>query len=261
MLQKTYLCKGIYLLFMPYIMCSSLSAQWLDLFNGIDLDNWTAKIHRHDAGINYAETFRVEDSIIQIRYDQYEGDFNDQFGHLYFNTPYAHFHLTFEYRFVGELHPGAPSYTLLNSGVMFHSQDPYSMPKEQDWPISVEMQLLAGLDDGKPRPTGNMCSPGSMVDYQGEADNRHCINSSSETYPPEQWVKGALIVYGDSLIQHIIEGDVVLEYTKPRMATGVINRYDSTYFKEGQPLKEGFISLQSEGQPIDFRRIRLKVLR
>ncbi|RZK46751.1 MAG: DUF1080 domain-containing protein, partial [Pedobacter sp.] len=133
---------------------------WIDLFNGRNLDNWFVKIHHHEVGENYGNTFRVEDGKVQIRYDQY-GDFNDQFGHLYYKVPFSYYHLKFEYRFVGKLQKGAPSYTLLNSGIMYHSQDPRTMLKEQDWPISVEMQLLAGLGDGKPRPTGNMCSPGT----------------------------------------------------------------------------------------------------
>ncbi|MFD1164016.1 hypothetical protein ACFQ2C_00180 [Sphingobacterium daejeonense] len=68
------------------------------------------------------------------------------------------------------------------------------------------MQLLASLGDGKPRPTGNMCSPGTNVVYKGKIADSHCLNSTSKTYDKDQWVKGELIVYGDSLIQHIIEG-------------------------------------------------------
>jgi hypothetical protein len=41
---------------------------------------------------------------------------------------------------------------------MFHFVDPKTMLKDQDWPISVEFQLLAGLDDGKPRPIGKALS-------------------------------------------------------------------------------------------------------
>lgn len=230
--------------------------EWVTLFNGKDIDDWIVKIHHHEPGVNFGNTFRVEDGIIKVRYDEYE-DFNDQFGHLYYKQPYSHYRLRLEYRFVGELQQGAPDYTLLNSGVMFHSQDPSSMPKEQNWPISVEMQFLAGLGDGNPRPTGNMCSPGTDVVYQGEVDPRHCIESSSKTYEGDQWVRAELIVLGDSLICHLINGDTVLQYTKPTMGGGVVQGYDSTLWQPGKPLTEGFIALQSEGQPIDFRNIEL----
>lgn len=125
--------------------------EWIPLFNGKSLDDWIVKIHHHEPEVNYGDTFRAEDGMVKVRYDRYEGAFNDQFAHLYYKQPFSHYRLRLEYRFVGELHPGAPDYTLRNSGVMFHSQDPRTMPKEQDWPISVEMQFLGGLGDGNER--------------------------------------------------------------------------------------------------------------
>lgn len=120
---------------------------WTKLFNGTDINDWFVKINHHLVGENYGNTFRVEDGMIKVSYDQY-GDFNDQFGHLYYKTPFSYYHLRFEYRFVGKQQKGAPDYTLLNSGVMFHSQDPRTMLKDQDWPISIEMQRSGGLGDG-----------------------------------------------------------------------------------------------------------------
>ncbi|MFA6083217.1 DUF1080 domain-containing protein [Mucilaginibacter sp.] len=232
---------------------------WKKLFNGNDIKDWFVKINHHLVGENYGNTFRVEDGIIKIRYDQY-GEFNDQFGHLYYKTPFSYYHLRFEYRFVGKQQKGAPDYTLLNSGVMFHSQDPRTMLKDQDWPISIEMQLLAGLGDGKPRPTGNMCSPGTDVVYKGKVSPDHCINSISKTYDGEQWVKGELIVQGNKLITHIINGDTVLQYSRPTIGGGVAHGYDPKYKQDGKLLSSGFIALQSEGQPVDFRNIEIKQL-
>lgn len=235
-------------------------SEWKPLFNGQNLDDWIVKIHHHEAGVNFGSTFRAEDSVIKVRYDQY-GDFNDQFGHLYYKQPFSHFHLKLEYRFTGELQRGAPPYTLLNSGVMFHSQDPRSMPEEQNWPISVEMQFLAGLGDDRPRPTGNMCSPGTDIIYNGRLYDGHCLNSSSGTFGRDEWVKAELIVLGDSLITHLINGDTVLQYSKPTMGGGVVNGYDTALWRPGTALTAGYIALQSEGQPIDFRNIELKSLR
>ena len=238
---------------------SSKNDEWIQLFNGKDIDDWIVKVHHHDVGVNFGNTFRVEDGIIKVRYDQY-GDFNDQFSHLFYKTPYSKFHLKLEYHFTGELQKGAPEYTILNSGVMYHSQDPATILKEQNWPISVEMQFLAGLDDGQPRPTGNMCSPGTEIVYQGKMYDSHCLNSTSKTYGKDEWVKAELIVNGDSLITHVINGDTVLQYSKPTMGGGVVNGYDSTLWQPGKALQSGYIGLQSEGQPIDFRNIELKVL-
>ena len=233
--------------------------KWIKLFNGKDINDWFVKIQHHEVDVNFGNTFRVEDGMIKVRYDQYD-DFNDQFGHLYYKIPYSYYHLIVEYRFVGRLQKGAPEYTLRNSGVMFHSQDPRTMPKEQDWPISVEMQFLGGLGDGKSRPTGNMCSPGTNVVYKGRIAESHCLNSTSKTYDGNQWVRAELIVLGDSLITHIINGDTVLQYSKPQIGGGVVNRHNPDIKQDGKLLKEGFIALQSEGQPIDFRKVELKDL-
>ena len=253
-----------YVLLLVFVCCAQpkkeeTEEQWIELFNGKDINDWIVKVHHHDPGVNFGNTFRVEDGMIKVRYDQYD-DFNDQFSHLYYKTPFSHFHLKLEYHFTGELQKGAPDYTMLNSGVMFHSQDPRGMLKEQNWPISVEMQFLAGLGDGNPRPTGNMCSPGTEIVYNGELYKDHCLNSTSPTFDKDEWVKAELIVLGDSLVTHIINGDTVLQYTNPTMGGGVVNGYDSAIWQPGKPLTSGYIALQSEGQPIDFRYIELKIL-
>lgn len=230
--------------------------EWMRLFNGKDIKDWTVKIYHHEVGEDPFNTFRVEDGIIKVRYDKYDS-FNQQYGHLYYKQPFSYYRLKFEYRITGEWKKDAPSYTIRNSGVMIHSQDPKTILKEQDWPISVEFQLLAGLDDGKPRPTGNMCSPGTDVVFNGKVDPRHCIESSSKTYPVNEWVKAEIVVLGDSLVTHIINGDTVLQYSKPQIGGGVANNYDPKIKQDGKLLSGGFIALQSEGQPVDFRNIEI----
>jgi hypothetical protein len=230
--------------------------EWVNLFNGKDINNWIVKINHHEAGENFGNTFRVKDSLIKVSYDKYD-TFNEQFGHLYYKQPYSYYHLVVEYRFAGDWRKDAPEYTLKNSGIMIHSQDPRTMPRDQNWPISVEFQLLAGLGDGKPRSTGNMCSPGTNVVFNGKLDPRHCIESSSKTYEGDQWVQAEIIVLGDSLITHIINGDTVLRYSKPQIGGGVVENYDPAIKQDGKLLTEGFIALQSEGQPVEFRKVEI----
>ena len=232
---------------------------WQNLFNGKNLKGWIAKFYHHTLGENYANTFRVVDGKIQVNYDGYKG-FNSRFGHLFYKTPYTSFHLKFEYRFTEQWMKDAPVYTYRNSGVMFHSQDPKTILKEQDWPISIEYQILAGEGKGNPRPTGNMCSPGTDVIYNGQKDLRHCINSTSKTYNWDEWISGELIVYRDSLIIHYVNGEKVLEYSKPQIGGGVANGFDPAIKVEGKPLTGGYIALQAEGQGIEFRNIKIKKL-
>lgn len=232
--------------------------EWKSLFNGKDLENWIVKIHHHEPGENYANTFRVENGVIQVNYDQYE-DFDERYGHLFYKEPFSSYHLKFQYRFTDQWMQDAPEYTFRNSGVMFHSQDPHSILKEQDWPISVEFQMLADAGEGE-RPTGNMCSPGTEVFYKGEMDPRHCINSSSDTYKWNEWVNAELIVYRDSLIIHKINGDKVLEYTSPQIGGEVANGYDPAVKIDGKVLTQGYIALQAEGQGVEFRDIKIRLL-
>jgi len=232
---------------------------WQSLFNGKNLDGWTAKINHHELGENYANTFRVKDKTIQVNYDNYES-FNERFGHLFYREPFSSYHLKFEYRFTDQWREDAPSYAYRNSGVMFHAQDPQTIRKDQDWPIAVEYQILAEEEKGKPRPTGNVCTPGTDIHYQGEKYTDHCLNSSSATYPRDQWIKGELIVYSDSLIQHLINGDTVLQYSRPQIGGGVVNGFDPAVKIDGKYLTRGYIALQSEGHGIEFRKIKIREL-
>jgi len=235
------------------------TSEWRTLFNGENLDGWTAKFHHHEPGENYANTFRVVDGVIQANYDDYD-TFDDRFGHLFFDEPFSAFHLKFEYRFTDQWMEDAPGYTFRNSGIMFHSQSPQSILIEQDWPISVEYQLLARERDGVSRPTGNMCSPGTHVVFEGELDERHCINSSSGTYAWNEWVSGELIVHNDSLVIHKVNGEDVLRYSQPQIGGGVVSGYDPEIKVDGTLLTEGYIGLQAEGQGVEFRNIRIREL-
>ena len=231
--------------------------EWQTLFNGKDLKGWIVKINHHEVGDNYANTFRVKDGKIQVNYDGYK-EFNDRFGHLFYYKPFSSYHLKFEYRFTDQWVKDAPSYAYRNSSVMFHSQDPKTILKEQDWPISIEYQILASEGDGKPRPTGNVCTPGTDIFFKNEKEPQHCVNSSSKTYDLNEWVKGEIIVFRDSLVIHIVNGDTVLQYTKPQIGGGVVNGFDPAIKIDGKPLTEGYIALQSEGNGIEFREIKIK---
>lgn len=262
--MKTRL-KIVLVLFMFFVILSCEKRHqdddgtWIKLFNEKDLSGWVAKINHYNVGDNFDSTFSVKNGMIQVRYNHY-GNFDNRFGHLFYKTPFSRYHLKLEYRFTGTLQPGAPDFTNLNSGVMFHSQDPKSILKDQDWPIAVEMQFLAGLGDGASRPTGNMCSPGTDIFFEGVKYKDHCLNSNSKTYGKDEWVKAELIVLGDSLITHVINGDTVLRYSKTTMGEGIATGYDSTVFQAGKAIKAGYIGLQSEGQPIEFRNIYLQEL-
>jgi hypothetical protein len=230
---------------------------WQVLFNGKDLTGWTPKIAKHDFGDNFGNTFRVENGLLEVRYDKYKS-FDGQFGHLFWKDPYSYYRLVVEYRFVGQQAPGNPgAWALRNSGAMLHSPDPRTMPRDQTFPISIEAQLLGGNSDGKPRSTANMCSPGTEIVYQHKLYKDHCLNSSSPTFDGEQWVRAEFEVHGAGSITHSVNGQKVLEYELPQYGGGVVDNYDTTTKLDGQLIDRGYISLQSESHPIDFRKVEL----
>lgn len=217
--------------------------EWVDLFNGKDLSNWSPKIRGFALGENALNTFRVNDGILQARYDEYT-EFNERFGHIFYNGgPFSHYKIQVEYRFVGEQVKGGPAWALRNNGIMYHTQDPKTMSVEQDFPGSMEYQLLGG--NGKDaRSTGNLCTPGTHVVFNGKFTEDHIINSSSDTFHGDQWVTAELIVQGSQKAEHFINGKKVLEYT-------------GLQWDDRTPNGSGYIALQAESSPTDFRKVRL----
>ncbi len=231
--------------------------EWIALFNGHDLTGWTPKLTHHKLGDNYANTFRVTDGALQVSYDGYKA-FEGQFGHLFYEKPFSYYRLAIEYRFIGEQAPQGPgAWALRNSGVMVHSQDPRTMTVAQNFPISIEAQFLGGLSDGKARPTLNVCTPGTEVIHDGALLPTHCLNSASATYDGDQWVRAELLVLGSERIAHIIDGKTVLEYSKPRYGGGAVNEFEPAAKPDGELIEGGYIALQSESHPIEFRKVEL----
>jgi len=232
--------------------------RWVSLFNGKDLQGWTPKVKDYDAGDNFGDTFRVEDGVLKVDYAKYP-KFEGRFGHLYSKEAYSHYRLRVEYRFVGDQCPGGPGWAFRNSGLMIHSQAPETLRKDQDFPVSIEVQLLGGKSDGKPRSTGNVCTPGTNIVMGGKLVTQHCNDSKSPTIDGDRWVTAEVEVHGDGAIKHMIDGQVVLEYEKPQ--------YDPTDAEARRLIKGadlmlrgGHIALQSESHPVEFRKVEIMPL-
>jgi len=266
----------IFYLFLVILVCQSCNTNynkkeiskedWESLFNGKDLTGWDIKIKDHPLNENYKNTFRIEDSMIRVVYNDYK-KFDNQFGHLYTTKPYSYYKLKLQYRFVGEHLVDAPEWADRNSGVMLHSQSAQSVNLNQNFPVSLEFQFLCG--NGKDTvPTGSVCTPGTFITYKGKPFLDHIKNSNSKTYLKNEWINAEAEVYGDSLIRHIINGDTVLTYTNPMIGEGFVSKTNNWTWagitdsliwinKANTPLKEGHIALQAESQPVDFRKIEI----
>ena len=228
--------------------------EWIQLFNGKNLDGWAVKIAGYELGDNFGNTFRVEDGVMKASYDQYQSFLGpgkaERFGHIFYKRKFSHYIIAVEYRFVGKQSPDAPEWAIRNSGIMVHSPPPESMGKHQDFPISIEVQLLGGLGEGKgERSTANLCTPATHVVMDGKLVMRHCISSSSKTYHGDQWVRVEAMVLGSSTVRHMVVdgkegGKVVLSYEMPQIGGGSVDHYDEKFKQDGKLLDEGYISLR-----------------
>lgn len=221
---------------------TSEKENWQTLFNGKDLDGWIVKTKGTPAGENPGNIFRVEDGLLTVSYADFEGKFKDQFGHIFIDRPFTNYHFRCEYRFIGEQIEGGPGWAYANNGAMLSGQDPRTMEKDQKFPNSLEFQFLAQDKTGK-RTTGSICTPGTYVDVNGETVKKHVIQSTGIASPMGEWVVAEAIVK-DGQIKHIINGETAIEYANPK--------YD-----DGTPVTHGWISLQAESHPCQFRNIEL----
>lgn len=237
---------------------ASADGEWMQLFNGQDLAGWTPKIRGYAAGENFADTFRVEDGLLTVSYDGY-GTYDERFGHLFYNEPFSHYRLRVEYRFIGEQCPNGPGWAIRNSGVMVHGESPETMAVDQDFPASIEVQLLGG-NGNDPRTTANLCTPGTNVVMDDRIILQHCISSSSETFHGDQWVTVELEVRGSEVIRHLIDGKEVLSYNQPQLDDRDAHARELAESNGGLILSGGTISLQSESHPVQFRKVELLLL-
>lgn len=240
-----------------HLVAADAEDDWIQLFNGKDLDGWTPKIRHRPLGENYLDTFRVENGAIKVAYDRYD-KFNEQFGHLFYKTPFSHYVIRVEYRFTGDQCPGGPGWAFRNSGVMIHGESPETMNQDQDFPASIEVQLLGGKGTGE-RTTANLCTPGTNVVMNGKLFTPHCVNSKSKTYHGDQWVTVEIEVHGSGKVKHLIDGETVLEYEQSQLDERDGHSKQLIAKRGGKLLLDGgTISLQSESHPVEFRKVELK---
>ena len=228
--------------------------KWVSLFNGKNLDGWTMKMAGHPLGENFGNTFRVEHGILSVRYDQYKS-FDNTFGALYYNKEFSNYRLKVEYRFVGETAPGAPSWGYRDSGVQYHGQDPTTIGLKQNFPVCLEYNLHGG--NGKDeRPVGEICANGIFVDINGKKNESYCTPATvKRTFHGDQWVTLEIEVRGNT-IKHFVNGEEILQFENPRYNPE--HELGKSFIKgKDASLKSGYISLQSNSHPIDFRKMEI----
>ena len=231
---------------------------WLVLFDGTDLKGWVPKIAKHDLGDNFGNTFRVEDGLLKVRYDKYK-TFDGQFGHLFWKDPYSYYKLVVEYRFVGQQAPGNPgAWALRNSGAMLHSPDPRTMPRDQDFPISIEAPVTGRQQRRQASPhrqhvlprnrdrLPGQAVPGSLPEFLLTNIRRRTMGATSRsrcTAPARSRTRST--------------GRKCSSTNCRNTAAARSNPTTPRPSRIGELIDGGYISLQSESHPIDFRKVEL----
>jgi hypothetical protein len=70
-------------------------------------------------------------------------------------------------------------------------------------------------------------------------------------------VRVEVLVHGDELLRHMIDGRTVLEYSKPQIGGDGASPVDPAVKVDGTPMIGGYIALQAETAPADFRKVEL----
>jgi hypothetical protein len=239
----------------PKVLVNAPTGNWTSLFNGKDLDGWTVKIAGQELNDNYRNTFRVEDGLLKVSYQQYD-KFGDRFGSLFFKRKLSHYWIRAEYRFIGSLAPGAPRWAYKNSGIQLHSQAPETMRKEQQWPVSVEFDIVGGRIIGS-RPTGDVCQNGTHVLIDGVPLQGQCSKVGDVTIRGDEWTTVLAEVDGGKRVRQIVNGALVVEYSDLTLDDGNADARRLMAAGAQKVLTSGYVSIQSNGHPIEFRRIEV----
>jgi 3-keto-disaccharide hydrolase len=239
----------------PQVNVSAPAGQWISLLNGKNLEDWTVKIAGHDLNDNYRNTFRVEDGLLKVSYEQYE-KFGGRFGSLFYKKKLSHYWFRAEYRFVGKQVSGAPSWAYKNSGIQLHSQAPDTVRKDQEFPVSVEFDIVGGRLLGR-HPTGDVCENGTRVTIDGSVLRDKCSKLSDVTIPGDEWVVILAEVQGGTRVRQIVNGVLVVEYTDLALDENDADARRLLNSGGDKALTSGYLSIQANGHPIEFRRIEI----
>ncbi|MEO6097934.1 MAG: DUF1080 domain-containing protein, partial [Fibrobacteria bacterium] len=235
------------------------ASDWIDIFNGKDLDGWVPKVVGTPAGEDPLKTFYVKDGLLLVDYANYTGSFGNRYGNLtYQKRKFSYYLVHAEANPWGVKQPsGSPDWANQNNGLLFHSQSMESMSLSQSYPTSVEFQILGSLNhlnsDSKTEngTTANLCSAalGTSMIVDGKRVTPSCLTAKHVKIDTSHFQVVEALILGDSLVKHMVAGDTgkaldtVLTYSKLQQG--------------GKPLTEGYLTIQGESAPYKFRKIRI----
>jgi hypothetical protein len=221
-------------------------SEWIQLFNGVDIDDWVPAVSGYESGQDPFNYFYVEDSILWVDYSEYTGSgMMGTLGNM--SREFSYFMVRAVYQFWGEQAAGGPDWAKQNNGILFHSQSMESVGVNDNYPpICMETQLLGEENNqNNDGTTANLCTIGATVVIDGVRANYWCQKATPRDIMGLEWVTVEVLVLADSVVKHIVMGDTVMTYT------------DMIYKHNGEPMQQGYIAIQAESAPTMFRKIEI----
>jgi Domain of Unknown Function (DUF1080) len=226
------------------------SGGWVKIFNGQDLTGWSSLIHKSAYKQDPYNTFRADavNHVIKVTYEDYPNtSFDDRCGLLYYDKLLTNYRVRVTYRFLEPQATNPVSWGKNNSGLMIFGIAPAQVTGDPEFPPLIEIQLL-GANSAGGSTTPNMCTPGGMTMKKSTAA---CGDNHTGVAPPPaaEWatVEAEVHVKGDTKV-----------FQYPDMTTPVITMSGPVY--DGKDVTAGYLSLQSESQPVEFKDVELMEL-
>jgi hypothetical protein len=226
------------------------------IFNGQDLTGWVPLIKKSAFNVNYQNTFRADpaNQIIRVTYEDYpDTDFDGRYGMLYYDKYLTDYRVRLTYRFREPQAQNPSQWGKNNTGLMLFGIDPRDVMGDPDFPPAIEIQLLGTPSTGGTN-NANLCQPGGMwvskLFGENNGSGNGCKASKSGPAPTAgEWVtiEAEVLVSGETKI-----------YQHPETITPVLSISGPMY--NNQPVLGGYMAIQSESQPVEFKDIELKEL-
>jgi Domain of Unknown Function (DUF1080) len=239
---------------------------WTKIWNGTNLSDWDIKFQGSALNVNLNNTFRAVDGNLEVNYSGWTG-FNNQFGHAGYKVrPFSFYFIRAEHQHWGAQPSGSPGWARENNGLMLHSQSVASMGQNQDFPVSMEVQLLgSGNTESDNNSTLNLCTPGTAfytTPTGGTRNDSHCFSASTNTrVGTGVWQWSSVLVMGDSIIRHYngptATGTPTLTWYRPVRATNSGAGGITIPMVNNERITEGYITIQAETHPYRFRTIEV----
>lgn len=217
------LMKPLFKLLATCLLCASVQAESLITDKG--LSTWEIDVPAADDDVSKRkDTFTIKDGVLRTS--------GKPLGHIYTEEGYENYKLTIEYRYPEKAG---------NCGVMLHCSEKRFL--DGVFPKSIEVQLMSGKA-GDVIAIGEdfmSCFTAPTPGQEGKAKTKY----------EKRRIEGAEVEIGEwNTMVIVAQGNAILVTVNGQLTTAIV----------GCSASYGKIALQSEGVPVEFRKLEIEDL-